>query len=192
MRFPILVVLILFTMLTLSCGSQDGGNLADPHPVIVMKTTLGTMEITLDGEKAPISTKNFLSYVNEGFYDNTLFHRVIPGSMIQGGGFTRAMEEKKTRRAIKCESANGLRNLRGTIAMARLDKPNSAASQFFINVKDNPDFDRKNDTDQGCGYAVFGQVTMGLAVADSIAAMEVDTDTKPKIPMVIFSVQVKK
>ena len=187
-----LILLTILSTLALSCGSRDTGPLADPHPVIIMKTTLGTMEITLDGDKAPITVKNFLAYVNEGFYDDTLFHRVMLGSMIQGGGFTRSMEEKKTRRAIKNEAANGLRNLRGTIAMARLDKPNSAASQFFINVKDNPDFDHKDDSVKGCGYAVFGRITDGLAVADSIAAIETGGEGKPKIPMVIFSMKVKR
>jgi cyclophilin family peptidyl-prolyl cis-trans isomerase len=192
MRTFILIAFMAVSVLALSCGSRDSGPLADPHPVIVVKTTLGTMEITLDGEKAPRTVKNFLSYVEEGFYDDTIFHRVIPGSMIQGGGFTRFMEEKKTHRAVRSEASNGLRNGRGTIAMARLDKPNSAASQFFINLKDNPDFDHRDNSDRGYGYTVFGRVTAGMDVAEKIGSMEVDTESKPKLPMVIFSMQVKK
>ncbi len=192
MRYPVPVLFALLAMLAFSCGSRDDAPLADPHPVVVVKTTLGTMEITLEGEKAPRTVRNFLAYANEGFYNNTVFHRVIPGSLIQGGGLTRSMEEKKTGRAIKSEAANGLRNLRGAIAMARLDKPNSATAQFFINLKDNPDFDHKDDTDRGYGYTVFGRVTAGMEIADKIAAMEVDAGSKPVVPMVIFSVQVKK
>ena len=129
---------------------------------------MGKIKIELDPEKAPISTKNFLEYVNSGFYKGTIFHRVIPGFMIQGGGFTPDMTEKKTREPIRNEAGNGLSNKRGTIAMARTRVPDSATSQFFINVVDN---DRKLDRSAGAdevGYAVFGKVISGMDVADKM------------------------
>jgi peptidyl-prolyl cis-trans isomerase A (cyclophilin A) len=131
-------------------------------PHVLLDTTNGQIEIELDPVKAPISTKNFLDYVNSGFYNNTIFHRVIPGFMVQGGGFTQQMEQKVTKDAIKNEHKNGLVNVRGTLSMARTSAPDSATSQFFINVKDN-DF-----LDQGDGYAVFGKVVKGMDVVDII------------------------
>jgi len=129
---------------------------------VLLETTNGQIEIELDAVKAPISTKNFVDYVNSGFYNNTIFHRVIPGFMVQGGGFTQQMQQKDTKAPIKNESKNGLHNVRGTLSMARTSNPNSATSQFFINVKDN-DF-----LDTGDGYAVFGKVVKGMEVVDTI------------------------
>ncbi|MFJ3369911.1 peptidylprolyl isomerase [Pseudomonas sp. NPDC086251] len=131
-------------------------------PHVLLDTTNGQIEIELDPVKAPISTKNFLEYVDSGFYNNTIFHRVIPGFMVQGGGFTKEMQQKDTKAPITNESKNGLHNVRGTLSMARTSNPNSATSQFFINVKDN-DF-----LDQGDGYAVFGKVVKGMDVVDII------------------------
>ncbi|MNS97439.1 Peptidyl-prolyl cis-trans isomerase A precursor [compost metagenome] len=131
-------------------------------PHVLLETTNGQIEIELDPVKAPISTKNFLAYVDSGFYNNTIFHRVIPGFMAQGGGFTSSMQQKPTKDPIKNEASNGLHNVRGTLSMARTSDPDSATSQFFINVKDN-DF-----LDQGDGYAVFGKVVKGMDVVDII------------------------
>jgi cyclophilin family peptidyl-prolyl cis-trans isomerase len=128
---------------------------------------LGTIKIQLDSDKAPISTKNFIEYVQNGHYNGTVFHRVISDFMIQGGGFTPDKEEKKTREPIKNEGGNGLKNKRGTVAMARTSDPDSATAQFFINVKDNAFLDRENARD-GAGYAVFGKVISGMDVVDKI------------------------
>src|SRR5437870_2859655 len=136
-------------------------------PVVVMETSHGTIKIELDAEKAPITVKNFLSYVDDKFYDGTIFHRVIEDFMIQGGGFQAGMKEKKTRDAIKNEAANGLSNARGTIAMARTNDPDSATAQFFINVRDNTRLDRINTAD-GVGYCVFGKVLDGMDAVDRI------------------------
>jgi cyclophilin family peptidyl-prolyl cis-trans isomerase len=150
--------------LALSCATvlaQDAAKpAADKHPVVVMKTNLGTIEMTLDAERAPISVKNFMSYVNEAFYDSTIFHRVIKGFMIHGGGFTTGMTQKPTKPPIKNEAFNGLKNKRGTVAMARTSIINSATCQFFINHVDNEFLDHTDETAKGFGYAVFGKVTM--------------------------------
>ncbi|MHC5538576.1 peptidylprolyl isomerase [Singulisphaera rosea] len=138
---------------------------ADDKPVVVFDTTLGKITIELDRAKAPISVENFLKYVDEGFYDKTIFHRVISDFMIQGGGFTDSMQEKPTHPPIKNEAGNGLSNVRGTIAMARTNDPNSATSQFYFNRYDE---NAKLDNFGG-GYAVFGKVIDGLSVVDAIA-----------------------
>jgi cyclophilin family peptidyl-prolyl cis-trans isomerase len=137
-------------------------------PLVIMKTSMGVIKIELDEAKAPITVKNFLAYVDEGFYDGTIFHRVIDGFMIQGGGFTADMTQKPTKPAIKNEAGNGLKNLRGTIAMARTSVVDSATAQFFINVVDNDFLDHQNETPQGFGYAVFGKVIEGMEVVDKI------------------------
>ncbi|HUX81221.1 MAG TPA: peptidylprolyl isomerase [Halothiobacillus sp.] len=140
------------------------------HTVSVEITTnLGNIVVALDPIKAPKSVKNFLHYVKDGFYAGTIFHRVIPGFMIQGGGFTPSFSQKPTDAPIVNEANNGLNNLRGTIAMARTSDPNSATSQFFINVADNRFLDYTAPTPRGAGYAVFGHVTRGMAVVDKIA-----------------------
>jgi peptidyl-prolyl cis-trans isomerase B (cyclophilin B) len=129
---------------------------------VTMDTSMGVITLELDSEKAPESTANFVAYAKSGLYDGTIFHRVIPGFMIQGGGFDKDMQQKPTNPPIKNEAANGLRNLTGTIAMARTNDPNSATSQFFINLADNAFLDHKSPTPQGWGYAVFGKVTDGM------------------------------
>ncbi|CAK0782205.1 peptidyl-prolyl cis-trans isomerase A [Gammaproteobacteria bacterium] len=142
-------------------------------PKVLLETRLGSITLELDAEKAPKSTENFLSYAKGGFYDGTLFHRVIKGFMIQGGGFTADMTQKPTQAPLENEAKNGLKNLRGTIAMARTSYPHSATSQFFINHKDNHVLDYPGQ--DGWGYAVFGKVVEGMAVVDKIA--EVATGT---------------
>ena len=159
---------------------------AEKNPVVVMETSMGTIKIELFADKAPGSVKNFLTYVDEKFYDGTLFHRVIPSFMIQGGGMEPGLKEKKTHAAIKNESDNGLENKRGTIAMARTGQPHSATSQFFINVQDNSSLDKKTARD-GVGYCVFGKVVDGMDVVDKIKAVK----TKVVIPNVFEDVPVE-
>ena len=141
--------------------------------MVVLETSQGSIEIELDPEKAPISVQNFLAYVDAGFYDGTIFHRVIPNFMVQGGGFDAKMNQKTTRPAIKNEADNGLKNDRGTIAMARTAVVDSATAQFFINVKNN---DFLNHGGRDYGYAVFGHVTKGMDVVDKIAAVKTASD----------------
>jgi peptidyl-prolyl cis-trans isomerase B (cyclophilin B) len=129
---------------------------------------MGEIRIELDSAKAPITTRNFLDYVEEGFYDGLIFHRVIPGFMIQGGGFDPQMKQKKTRAPIKNEAGNGLKNETGSIAMARTNVVDSATAQFFINVKDNDFLNHRNTSAEGFGYAVFGRVVAGLDVVQKI------------------------
>lgn len=141
------------------------------NPVVVMETSAGTIKIELYEEKAPITVKNFLNYVDKKHYDGLIFHRVIEDFMIQGGGFDKDFKERKTDPPIKNESTNGLKNERGTLAMARTNRPDSATSQFFINVKYN-DFLDKAKSGDGVGYCVFGKVTEGMDVVDKIRAMK--------------------
>ena len=135
-------------------------------------TTLGTITLELDAGRAPETVANFVAYAKDGHYDGTIFHRVIDGFMIQGGGFTKDMNQKPTRGPIRNEAANGLLNRRGTVAMARTMVVDSATSQFFINLVDNGFLDFRNPTPQGFGYAVFGRVTKGMDVVDKIAKVE--------------------
>lgn len=155
---------------------------AEKNPVVIMETSQGTIKIELFLDKAPITVNNFLSYVDEKFFDDLIFHRVIPGFMIQGGGFKAGqanLTEKKGKAPIKNESSNGLSNKRGTLAMARTPVPDSASSQFFINHKDNAPLDKANSSDR-VGYAVFGQVIEGMDVVDKIASVRTGrkTDTR--------------
>lgn len=146
-------------------------NQADTDKVNVsLTTTKGTIQLELYPDKAPQTVANFVEYVNAGHFDSTIFHRVIKGFMIQGGGFNQEMQDKPVRKPIKNEADNGLKNLRGTIAMARTMDPNSATAQFFISTVDNAFLDFKAKTSQGWGYCVFGQVTKGLEVVDAIEA----------------------
>lgn len=138
---------------------------------VKVDTNVGAFVIELNAKAAPKTVENFLAYVKSGFYKNTLFHRVIPNFMIQGGGFVMGMEEKDTRAPIALESRNGLSNVRGTIAMARTNDPNSATSQFFINVRDNRFLDA-NQAQDGNGYAVFGKVVSGMSTVDAIARVK--------------------
>ena len=135
---------------------------------VQMQTTYGDIILELDGEKTPETVENFATYVREGFYDGTIFHRVIDGFMIQGGGFDPGMKQKETHPPIKNEAENGLENLNGTIAMARTPDPHSASSQFFINVKDNAFLDFSSATERGWGYCVFGKVAEGMEVVEKI------------------------
>lgn len=140
-------------------------------PHVVLDTSFGKVEIELDPVNAPISTKNFLAYVDSGFYTNTIFHRVIPGFMVQGGGFTPQMVQKPTKDPIRNEASNGLHNVRGSLSMARTSNPNSATSQFFINVTDNAFLDPGRDA----GYAVFAKVVSGMDVVDNIVNSQTTT-----------------
>lgn len=142
------------------------------NPKVVLETTKGNMTLELYPDKAPKTVENFLTYVDDGFYNGTIFHRVIPGFMIQGGGFTSEMQQKKTRETIPNEAANGLKNQKGTIAMARTPDPHSASSQFFINVADNDFLNFQDATEQGYGYCVFGQVVDGMDVAEKIVKVK--------------------
>ena len=139
---------------------------------VTLDTSMGTITLELNDEKAPVTVKNFLDYVQSGHYENTIFHRVIDGFMIQGGGFTKAMDQKETRAPIKNEAANGLSNKRGTIAMARTMVVDSATSPFFINLVDNAFLDYRGPDPRTFGYAVFGQVTDGMDVVDKIAKVK--------------------
>ena len=139
---------------------------------VLMQTTVGSMTLELDSESAPKTVKNFLTYIEDGFYDGTIFHRVIDNFMIQGGGFTAEMEQKETRAPIENEANNGLKNDRGAIAMARTQDPHSATAQFFINVQDNDFLNHTGENMQGWGYAVFGRVTEGEEVLDKIRAVD--------------------
>jgi peptidyl-prolyl cis-trans isomerase B (cyclophilin B) len=139
---------------------------------VTLETTLGNIVIELNEEKAPETVKNFLTYVNDGFYDGTVFHRVIPNFMIQGGGFMPGMVQKRTENPVKNEADNGLVNDRGTVAMARTNDPHSATAQFFINHKDNGFLNHTAPTGSGWGYCVFGKVTDGMETVDAIAAVK--------------------
>ncbi len=141
---------------------------ADTAPRVQLKTSMGDITVVLYPDKAPKTVANFLQYVNDGFYSGTLFHRVIDGFMIQGGGFTAEFAQKPTRAGIENEAGNGLKNTRGTLAMARTGDPHSATAQFFINVADNPALDHTAPTPQGYGYCVFGEVVEGIDVVDQI------------------------
>ena len=141
---------------------------AKTNPIVEVRTTLGAFQIELFEEEAPISVENFLKYVDDGFYDGTIFHRVIAGFVIQGGGYTPGLNEKTTRDPIRNESYNGLKNLRGTVAYARTTDPDSATSQWFVNLVDNAFLDRSGSN---AGYAVFGKVIEGLSVVDAIGSV---------------------
>jgi peptidyl-prolyl cis-trans isomerase A (cyclophilin A) len=160
--FVVLAMLLLSSNVALAAGKQN--------PQVMLETSLGNVKIELFEKEAPISVKNFLDYAGSGFYNGTIFHRVIPGFMIQGGGFTTDFKQKPTRAAIRNEAANGLKNKRGTLAMARTAAPDSATAQFFINVADNDMLNRPNP--DGHGYAVFGKVVEGLDVVDRIKAVK--------------------
>jgi peptidyl-prolyl cis-trans isomerase A (cyclophilin A) len=175
-------------------AQTDKGKAAATAPRVKLVTSMGDITLELDAAKAPITVENFLSYVKAGHYSDTVFHRVIDGFMIQGGGMDVKLSEKPTRAPIKLESQNGLRNLRGTIAMARTGVPDSATSQFFINVVDNarldyPSFD-------GHGYAVFGRVVAGMEVVDKIKAVAIGNQgphqNVPTTPVVIRSATLVK
>lgn len=155
LRLTLAVIFLLSTHLALA------------NPQVVLETNYGNITVTLFEKEAPLTVQNFLSYVDDGFYNGTIFHRVIKDFMIQGGGFTKELSQKQTKEAIKNEAKESLKNLRGTIAMARTSAPNTATSQFFINLKDNPSLDYKSFN---LGYAVFGEVDeAGMRVVDKIS-----------------------
>lgn len=164
------------------------------NPKVELRTTLGTIVIDLYPENAPKTVENFLQYVKDGFYDDTIFHRVIPGFMTQGGGFTRNLQQKPTRPAIRNEAGNGLRNAIGTVAMARTKDPHSATAQFFINVADNDFLDFKSPDENGYGYTVFGRVSSGMDVVQKM--LQVPTATMgphqnvPRTPIIIEKARV--
>ena len=158
-------------VLALTLGMAALGTARAANPVVIMETSMGTIKIELFEDKAPITVKNFLSYVDDKHYDGLIFHRVIPTFMIQGGGMEPGMKEKKTKDPIKNESSNGLKNTKGTLAMARTPQPDSATSQFFINLKDNDFLDKANAAD-GVGYCVFGRVTEGMDVVEKIKGVK--------------------
>ena len=140
--------------------------------MVEMHTSKGLITMELDAEKAPVTVANFIEYVKSGHFDGTIFHRVIPGFVIQGGGMESGMKEKPTQKPIENEADNGLKNVTGSICMARTNDPHSATSQFFINLKDNQFLDHTEKSPQGWGYAVFGQVTDGMDVVEAIAAVQ--------------------
>lgn len=162
-----LALLFAFLAVLMAAGSLQAAN-----PILIMETSMGIIKIELFEEQAPVTVKNFLSYVDDKHYDNTIFHRVKDGFMIQGGGFSPGMREKETKKAIKNEAGNGLSNLRGTLAMARLNDPDTATAQFFINVVDNKFLDRNTES---AGYAVFGRVTEGMDIVDKIRKVKTGT-----------------
>jgi len=158
---------LLFSALMLILGFNTAAQ-AEEQPRVLVETSLGNFEVLLDAEKAPKTVANFLGYVNSGFYDGTIFHRVMDGFMIQGGGFTAEYERKTTNPPVINEADNGLKNRRGTIAMARTMDPHSGTAQFFINVTDNDNLDYTSKSPRGWGYAVFGNVVKGMNTVDKI------------------------
>lgn len=156
----------LLAMLLLLSSFTSAAYAANPQ--VVMTTSLGAITIELDADKAPKSVGNFLNYVQQGFYNGTIFHRVISNFMVQGGGFTTNFQKKPTNPSINNEANNGLKNLKGTLAMARTSDPHSATAQFFINVKDNDFLDHRSPTPRGWGYAVFGKVIKGMDIVEKI------------------------
>lgn len=165
MRTILLSLIICLVGLVGRAGAQE-------NPMVVLETSKGEIVLELYPEKAPVTVKNFLNYVESGFYNGTLFHRVIDGFMIQGGGFDEKMNRKQTEAPIENEAANKLDNERGTIAMARTSDPHSATSQFFINVADNKFLNHRDKSPEGWGYAVFGKVVEGMETVDAIAKTE--------------------
>lgn len=159
--------MMLFLTTTFSFATEN--LMSDSSSKVKLTTSLGEIIIQLNPEKAPVSSANFLTYVNEGFYNGTIFHRVIPGFMAQGGGFDTSFDQKTVHDPIKNEANNGLPNKRGTIAMARTNVPDSATAQFFINYKDNSFLNHTSPTPSGWGYAVFGEVIEGMDVVDKMA-----------------------
>jgi len=187
MKRLIIIAVLLFSV---------SGIFAAQNPVVVMKTSMGSVEIELYPDKAPATVANFLSYVDKGFYNGTVFHRVISNFMIQGGGMTPGMQEKSTSAPVKNEADNRLSNTRGTIAMARTQDVHSATSQFFINVVDNKFLDYKSSTPAGYGYCVFGKVISGMDVVDKIKSVPTGNygyfQDVPQTNIVIQSIQRKK
>ncbi len=187
MRMTFVATLVLLA----AVAPGDAQETAKGNPQVVLDTSKGKIVLELYPDKAPVTVKNFLAYVDARFYEGTIFHRVIPNFMIQGGGFTADMNQKPTNDPIQNEADNGLKNQRGTIAMARTNVPDSATSQFFINSVSNDFLNFKSKSAQGWGYAVFGKVVEGLDVVDAISAVKTGTSGRfrdvPAEPVVIKS-----
>ena len=197
--------ILALTLSMVGCGGSNAADKADAkattggnmsaNPIILIETTKGNIKIELDAAAAPKTVENILAYVNDGFYTGTIFHRVIPGFMVQGGGMTATMQEKADKRApVQNEADNGLKNDKYTIAMARLPEPHSASAQFFINTRSNDFLNHTAKTDQGWGYAVFGKVTSGFDVVDKIGKVYTKTvgpfDDVPIKPIVIQKISI--
>jgi len=184
---------LAFTLLATSLLLQNLS--AADNPTAILHTSLGDIKLELDAEKAPVSVENFINYAKSGFYDGTIFHRVISHFMIQGGGFTPDMKKKASAEPITNEASNGLSNLRGTVAMARTSDPHSATAQFFINTQDNANLDFSSEANSRTwGYAVFGRVIDGMNVVENIRFVETTSmppfSDVPKVPVVIESVEI--
>ena len=192
------VLISLLAVSSLTLAAEKPKKMTEPTPTKVkFETTVGDFVLQLDKAKAPITVENFLSYVKDGHYDGTIFHRVIKDFMAQGGGYTQDFKQKPTKASIKNEADNGLKNKRGSIAMARTPDPNSASSQFFINFKDNDFLNYTSPTPQGWGYAVFGEVVEGMNVVDEMAKIPtgpggpMPTDV-PQTPIVVKKASILK
>lgn len=168
MAIPRLFIVLAASILLAATSSSQAQD-KQKNPMVRMTTNYGTIEIEVLPEQAPVTAENFLRYVRDGFYDGVIFHRVVPNFVIQGGGMEPGMKEKETRPAIKNEADNGLKNDRGTLSMARTNEPDSASSQFFVNLKDNDFLNHTAKTPRGWGYAVFAKVVSGMDVVDKIA-----------------------
>lgn len=182
------IVLLLTAMMLMASSAMA-------EPRVKLQTSMGDILLELDAEKAPVTVNNFVEYVKSGHYDGTIFHRVISNFMIQGGGYTESYQKKPTRDPIRNEANNGLRNVRGTIAMARTSDPHSATAQFFINVVDNPFLDFRSQTTRGWGYAVFGKVVEGMDVVDRIRRTSTGSGGPfgrdvPQVPIIITKAEV--
>jgi peptidyl-prolyl cis-trans isomerase A (cyclophilin A) len=182
---------LLFLSSQVPAAAQPPAPAAAANPVVILDTSAGAITIELFADKAPDSVQNFLEYVRDGFYSGTIFHRVVPGYVIQGGGYTPELVEKSTRPPVRNEATNGLSNARGTVAMARMSAVRSATSQFFINLANNARLDHRGFAPDDYGYAVFGRVIAGMDVVDRIAAMPAASrdgmDDVPVAPVVIKS-----
>jgi len=188
------MALSFFVVILASC--VGGADALSDRPQVVIETSKGSIELELYSDEAPKTVANFLNYARWGHYDGTVFHRVIPDFMIQGGGFTPEMKQKLTEMPIENEADNGLKNDRGTVAMARTQDPHSASAQFFINTKDNTSLNHKSKTPEGWGYTVFGKVIKGMDVVDAISKVETGArgsmENVPIEPVVITKVTVKE
>jgi cyclophilin family peptidyl-prolyl cis-trans isomerase len=178
---------VLATVLAAGAARAEGKN-----PMVLISTSVGDIKVELYEDKAPETVKNFLGYVNDKFYDGTIFHRVIPDFMIQGGGFDKNMQQKPTKAPVKNEAGNGVKNDTGTIAMARTGVVDSATAQFFINVKDNAFLNHRDETAAGFGYAAFGKVVDGMDVVDRIRIVPTGPGDVPVKPVLIKSATVEK
>ena len=190
------ILYVLFGLLLQAPAPAAPLQPAPGNPVVVIDTSMGAFTVELFKDRAPVSVENFLAYAREGYYAGTIWHRVVPGYVIQGGGYTPDLQEKATRPPIQNEATNGLANRRGTVAMARLRTLRSATSQFYVNLSDNPALDHTGFSPSVFGYAVFGRVIEGMDVVDRIGAVPTATkdgmDDVPVAPVIIKSVTVRR